>query len=286
MAVKISVVIGTYNQKDKLRAVLDSLFRQTIAPDLYEIIVVDSSSTDGTEQMVQSLPPSPSVFKYSRIENKGKPYARNKGIDSAEGDIILLTDADMIADTNLLLEHLRAHEKHENAAFEGKTINPDNNPYIKENLKPGQKLKFSYFLSGNLSIKKKTLVAAGKFDEDFAGYGWEDIELGYRLLKNGLPLYYLPFAINYHDHIVSDEDILKRKYDMGRSAALFLKKHQNLEIRYFIGLNPVAIFIYNRIKKNPKSIEYIANKSGKSPFFRYLLEEFNYRRGLESEGAI
>ena len=282
MAVKLSVIIGTYNQKEKLKAALESLFRQTLAPALYEIIVVDSSSNDGTDQMIKSLYPTPSALKYLEVENRGKPAARNRGIDEAQGEVVFLTDADMVADTNLLLEHLKAHQKHDNASFEGMTLNPDNKPYIKEKLKGGQKLKFSYFLSGNLSIKKKTLVDIGKFDPDFSEYGWEDIELGYRFAKKNIPLYYLPHAVNHHIHEVSQEDMLKRKYEMGRSAALFLKKHPSLEIRYFLGLNPIAVFVYNFIKKRPGLIKYITDKANNSKLFRYLLEEFNYRKGLEA----
>jgi glycosyltransferase involved in cell wall biosynthesis len=282
VAVKLSVVIGTHNQKEKLKAVLESLFRQTLAPTLYEIIVVDSSSNDGTDQMIKSLYPTPSALEYFKVGNKGKPAARNRGIDEAQGEVVFLTDADMVADTNLLLEHLKAHQKHDNASFEGMTINPGNIPYIKENFKAGQKLRFSYFLSGNLSIKKKTLIDAGKFDPDFKSYGWEDIELGYRLARAKVPLYFLPHAVNYHIHEVSVEDMLKRKFEMGRSAALFLKKHPSLEIRYFLGLNPVAVFIYNFIKRRPGLIKYITDKANNSKLFRYLLEEFNYRKGLEA----
>jgi glycosyltransferase involved in cell wall biosynthesis len=285
MAIKISVVIGTYNQKDKLKLTLDSLLKQTLAPELYEIIVVDSSSNDGTPEMMDLFRSWDPHLKYFRVENRGKPFARNFGVDQSRGEIILLTDADMIANPNLVLEHLKAHEKHPDASFEGTTINPDKKPYIKENFKPWQKLKFSYFLTGNLSIRKKAFIDAGRFDEVFAGYGWEDIELGYRLSKMKHPLYYLPYAINYHNHEVSEDDMLARKFDMGRSAAVFLKKHPNMEIRYFLGLNPIAMGIFKQLNKHPNLLKYVTDRSASSPFFKYVLEEFNYRKGLEAEGA-
>ncbi|HVN67776.1 MAG TPA: glycosyltransferase family 2 protein, partial [Candidatus Sulfotelmatobacter sp.] len=139
MGIKLSVVIGTYNQKEKLALTVDSLFRQTAAPGLYELVVVDSASNDGTEEMMGSLRSHFAQLKYIRIENRGKPFARNFGIDEAHGEIILLTDADMIADPNLISEHLKAHEKFTNASFEGMTINPDGKPYIREKLQPWQK---------------------------------------------------------------------------------------------------------------------------------------------------
>jgi glycosyltransferase involved in cell wall biosynthesis len=98
---KISVVIGTYNQKHVLKKTLESLFHQTLSPELYEIELIDSSSNDGTEQMVAELKPT-CRFNYQRVENKGKAYARNCGIRQATGDIVFLTDGDMEAEPNLL----------------------------------------------------------------------------------------------------------------------------------------------------------------------------------------
>lgn len=266
----ISVVIGTYNQKDKLKITLESLLDQTLPKNFYEIIVVDSMSSDGTEQMVKEF----SNIRYLRQENLGRPGARNRGIKEAQGEIIFLTDADMKADKNLLQEHLNAHEKIKNAIFEGQTINPDNKPYIKENLKPFQKIRWSYFLTGNLSISKSIIVNAEMFNMDFAGYGWEDIELGYRLNRLKVPIYYLPSAINYHMHPVTQEEMFERKYHMGKSAAIFYKKHHNLEIKYFLGMNPLAQGIYFLLKRFPKLQNLIKNNT-------YLWEEFLYRKGLD-----
>ena len=179
--IKISVVIGTYNQKDKLKLVLESLIAQTLSPNQYEIIVVDSMSNDGTADMISEIIsryPLP-VTHYFPQENQGRPGARNRGIKEARGEIILLTDADMLADTNLLQEHVKAHEEFRDCCFEGLTYNfksqiPENQlpiieksniePYIKERIKPLQKIRWSYFLTGNLSIPKEIIKNAGMFD--------------------------------------------------------------------------------------------------------------------------
>ena len=276
---KISIVIGTHNQKHVLKKTLESLFHQTLSPELYEIQLIDSSSIDGTDKMVEELKPT-CRFDYMRVENKGKAAARNTGIKQARGEIILLTDADMIAEPKLLEEHLLAHEKRNNASFEGLTINPDGKPYIKTWLWPGKKLKWTYFLTGNLSIRKKTIIEAGLFDENFKGYGWEDIELGYRLRQMKVPLHYLPSAANHHHHVVSREGMLERKFETGRSAALFYKKHPNFEIQMFIGMNPVAMGIYHFFKKYPSFLDGIGRR------FNYILEECEYRRGLEEGLSI
>jgi len=277
---KLSVVIGTYNQRHILKKTLESLFHQTLSPELYEIQVIDSSSIDGTEKMIEELKPT-CRFNYQRVPNNGKTAARNLGVKQAKGEIIFLTDADMVAEQNLLEEHLRAHEKRNNAAFEGLTINPDGKPYIRARLRTWQKLKWAYFLTGNLSIRKETIVEVGLFDENFRSYGWEDIELGYRLHQMKIPLFYLPAAVNHHHHPVSNEGMLERKYQMGKSAALFYKKHPNLGIKLFLGLNPLAMAVYRFIKRRPSLLENIRRKANSSNFYRYILEEYEYRRGLE-----
>jgi len=282
---KISVVIGTYNQKENLKMVLESFFSQTLSPNDYEIIVVDSFSSDGTDAMIEHLKPT-CRLNYIRQENKGKSAARNRGADEARAEIILFVDADMLADPDLLYQHLQIHENKKNVCIEGLTFNlvrqllpedlspnhPQVKPYIKQKLRPFQKLKWSYFLTGNLSIRKKAFEKAGKFDENFLAYGWEDIELGYRLKNMKIPLIYNPYAVNYHYHFVSDQDMLKRKFNMGKSAAYFYQKHPNFEIKMFLGMNPAAMFIFHVLKKHPKLLGKIKNQ--------HILEEYNYRLGL------
>jgi glycosyltransferase involved in cell wall biosynthesis len=282
---KISVVIGTYNQRSTLELVLEALFKQSLKAQEYEIILVDSLSNDGTDAMIEQLSP-PCRLNYLRRENQGKSAARNFAVQQASAPIILLTDADMVADPHLLVNHLKIHQQYPNVAVEGITCNlkrlfppdelfpehPEASPYIQQRLKPGQKLKWSYFLSGNLSLRKAIFEESGGFDENFRVYGWEDIELGYRLAQKKIPLIYNPAAVNYHYHIVSQEGMLERKYNMGKSAAYFYKKHPNFTIKMFLGMNPLAMGIFYLLKRFPSLLTKIKNQ--------YILEEYNYRLGL------
>ncbi|MFA4858474.1 MAG: glycosyltransferase [Candidatus Margulisiibacteriota bacterium] len=294
--IAISIVIGTFNQRETLNQTLLSLFDQTVSEDIYEIIVVDSESSDGTEAMIRSLNP-PCDLEYIRQPNLGKAAARNRGIRAASGSIIIITDADMLADEKLIEEHLLVQSKYKNLAAEGLTYNlksfgpdfknPKNiDPYIKEKLKPLQKIRWSYFLTGNLSAKKQTLLDAGLFDENFTGYGWEDIELGYRLKQMKVPLVYLPAAQNYHWHPVTKEENLERKLNTGKSAAYFYQKHTNFEIKMFLGMNPLAMFIFKLIDRS-RLLKSLLIKNSQAGWLkrlcRYLLEEYTYRLGLMEE---
>ncbi len=84
---KISVVIPAYNEEKYIGACLESLMKQTEKPD--EIIVIDNNSTDATATIAKSYGATVILEK-----KQGRTAARNRGFDSAKGDIILRTDAD------------------------------------------------------------------------------------------------------------------------------------------------------------------------------------------------
>ena len=69
--------------------------------------------------------------------------------------------------------------------------------------KSGSKLGWYYFLTGNISFPKALFMQENGFNEVFMSYGWEDIELGYRLEQKKVPLRYLKSAVNYHYHVIS-----------------------------------------------------------------------------------
>ena len=55
-------------------------------------------------------------------------------------------------------------------------------------------------LNGNASIPRDLFFKIGAYDESFAQYGGEDLELGYRLARAGVTFVYHPAAVGYHNH--------------------------------------------------------------------------------------
>lgn len=291
---KISVVIGTYNQKDVLNKVLESFNQQTLERDKFEVIVVDSTSSDGTREMLHEFQ-ADFQFYFFIQENSGKTGARNRGVDEARGEYIFITDADMIAHPELLERHLLAHQKTTvETCFEGNTLNMEKlewpaakeslHPYITRNLKDGAALGWYYFLTGNISFPKNLYLREGGLSQDFLGYGWEDLEFGYRLSKKKVPLYYLKQAINYHYHVITKEEEIERNIKKGESARIFLKKHP--ELKWFLGLNPVSKFVFPKIDqagtfyKMMKENFFMSKSKVKHEIGFWFLKEFNYLRGL------
>ena len=65
-------------------------------------------------------------------------------------------------------------------------------------------------LSGNISLKRDFLLRNGLFDEGFRTYGFEDLELGHRLGRRGLRVFYNPAAVGYHFKKMSVADVWRR----------------------------------------------------------------------------
>lgn len=90
---KITVVTATYNRRNLLRQVFDSLKAQNY--QAIEWIVVDDGGSDNTEEAVAAFQPEASfVIRYVRQENSGKPRAVNHGLELATGDLVCVVDDD------------------------------------------------------------------------------------------------------------------------------------------------------------------------------------------------
>lgn len=100
---KITVVIPAYNAARTIRATVDSVLRQTLAPD--EILVVDDGSTDETAALLQLYGRS---IRLIQQENKGAASARNLAYREARGELIAWLDADDIWHPEYLETQARA----------------------------------------------------------------------------------------------------------------------------------------------------------------------------------
>jgi len=91
---KVSVVIPTYNRKEKLGRLLNSLKKSSYKD--FEIIVVDDASTDGTDEMIKN---EFQEINYIRHETRTLPWkSRNDGILASSGEIVFMVDDDNIVD--------------------------------------------------------------------------------------------------------------------------------------------------------------------------------------------
>ena len=242
---KISAIICTYNRRDLIASALKSLCDQTLEKKYFEVIVVDDGSVDLTRKTVESYS-SRLPIRYSYQENAGLASARNHGLYLACGEIIVFLDDDDFVDSDFLQQHVSSHQQHpeNNMAILGFTDLAEeikDDPlmhYVTEigcdlfsypRLAHGQRLNFSYFWGGRSSCKRLFLLTHGVFNPVFK-FGAEDIELSYRLAKEGFQIIYNKFAVSYMNRALSFEDFCRRSYLQGRSNFVFGQLHPDQDV--------------------------------------------------------
>jgi len=96
----------------------------------------------------------------------------------------------------------------------------------------GCRLAWTYGNTGNLSVCRESLERVGHFDESFRGWGLEDAELHYRLVRAGARTCVLRGARNYH--LNHPRDDLALRWAWLRNARTFLDKHDSMDIALYI----------------------------------------------------
>lgn len=240
---RVSVLICTWNRPDGLRSALNGLAKQTLAPERFEVVVVDNNSTDNTSDVVESqAKTSPYPLKYVLETRQGKCWALNTGIASARGDIIACLDDDCVPEPDWLSEISDAFERQEVGLLGGPCLSVlsdsvQGDPYrlFLANRFFGDFAPYSEFaevidknlpLGMNLAFRKEVAEAAGGFDVKLgprpdAHLGREETGFIRSAQKAGYRVFYAPSAIVRHhieDKRVSWESVRRQAYFSGRGV--------------------------------------------------------------------
>lgn len=89
---RISVIIPAFNERTTIEEVIRRVLEQ---PFEKELIIVDDASTDGTRALLQQTAWPDNIRIFYHPKNRGKGAAVRTGIEQAQGDIILIQDADL-----------------------------------------------------------------------------------------------------------------------------------------------------------------------------------------------
>ena len=109
---KVSICIATYNRAHILSRSIESVLSQS--EKNIECIVVDDGSTDETESVLKTY--TDARLRYIRLEsNKGASSARNRGIEEARGEFVMVWDSDDILHPDAVAVLWSAHEAHPDA---------------------------------------------------------------------------------------------------------------------------------------------------------------------------
>lgn len=237
-ALRLSVVIPTYQRCQAVRRVLIALTRQVFPAEAFEVIVVLDGSTDGTAEMIGARR-WPYVVRMFRQPNRGRAAARNAGIAHAGGELLVFIDDDMEPGEGFLDAHARAHAGHDQRCVLGAVpivsdpgaapatqyIGHKFNQHLEQLAHPGHVLRLRDFYSGNFSIRRDVLLFAGAFDERFKLYGNEDVELALRLEKNGVEWVFSPDALARQHYTKGFADLAGDTIAKGHTTIMLTLKH-------------------------------------------------------------
>lgn len=218
-----TVIIPTYNRPDLLACQLACLAAQR-GQGLREVFVCDDgSSTDTTGTMAPFSDRIPGLRHFWQ-EDRGfrAGQARNLGIREARGDVLLFIDDDLLFPAGFVARHVAAHEQVHNGApalrivlgFRSRTMAPpaglvptgdeirgtDDDDRVELIGERGQGIAahpqpWFFVYSCNFSVPNREEI---RFDDDFEGWGMEDTELGYRLVRSGYEVVVDPEARVLH----------------------------------------------------------------------------------------
>jgi glycosyltransferase involved in cell wall biosynthesis len=204
---RVSVVIPTYQRCESVRRALVALARQSTPPEDYEVIVSMDGSTDGTAEMLAQLD-VPYALHTIPGPRRGRAATRNAGLERTRGEVVIIIDDDMEPVPEFIACHRRHHPVGSRVCVLGGVpvrLN-DSSPHAARYVaakfgahletigQPGHVFVPRDFYSGNMSVRAEVLREVGGFDESFAVYGNEDVDLGVRLRYAGVELRYDPEA--------------------------------------------------------------------------------------------
>jgi GT2 family glycosyltransferase len=252
----LSVVVATHNRLPLVARLLEQLGRQTLAPEEFEVVVVDDGSETPVEAALRELR-LPYACRVLRQPQAGPAAARHRGILEARGPLLVIVDDDMQVPAHFLAAHRDSHAAAPGVVIGRMRADPGlaDMPLFERfhaemldrfvaDVGAGRAvLRGTHLYTGNTSFPRAVYLAVGGFDLSLDRS--EDIELGLRLERAGLELAFSESAYSVHssDHRELGP-WLRRAFRYGVCDHRISRKHPDaLEAnpwRIYFSMNPLA----------------------------------------------
>lgn len=218
---KLSAVIVTYNRGEYIVHTLESLARQTLPAEKWELLVVNNNSTDDTADVVGRFAAANPDIDLRLVDEtrQGVSHARSRGVTDSRGEYIVYIDDDEIVNDRFLEEYHDFFEAHPAiGAAGGRTVAKYTgkaprwiSPYTERPIacivdhgkRPRPFPAGTFFGGGNMGIRRAMFERYGLFNSELGRVrrelmAGEEKEFYLRLKEGGEQIWYLPGAVVEH----------------------------------------------------------------------------------------
>jgi GT2 family glycosyltransferase len=234
----VSVLIPTHQRREALRNALETLARQSLPPESYEVVVSLDACSDGTAEMIDAFD-GPLALRRVAPRARGRAAACNAALAAARGEVAIVLDDDMRVVPEFVERH-RAHhpagsrrcvlgavpvELGEGSTHAARYVKAKFDLHLSRLSDPAHLALPRSFYTGNASLWTEVLREVGGFDESFGIYGNEDVELSLRLRKAGVELGYDPEALAWQEYGKDLRGLQEDTLAKGRTTVLMARSH-------------------------------------------------------------
>ena len=235
----ISVIVPIRNEKQFIRATLDSIIQQNVH-EATEILVADGMSTDGTREILQEYySKNPSIILVDNPE-KIVPNGFNRALSIAKGNVIIRIDGHAIMKPSYISQCLKVLEKTGADCVGGPIINVSNG-IVGESINIAQSSKFGV---GGVKFREEIIegefvdtLAFGAYKRDvfknIGGYDQElirnqDDEFNFRLIQSGGRIWLDPSIQSLYYPRTSLSKLFKQYYQYGFFKVRVIQKRKGI----------------------------------------------------------
>jgi GT2 family glycosyltransferase len=277
MEFSISVIIPTVDRDTITLDTLRAFEKQSLQD--FELIVVDQTS--GGSALLSSFSTDKYHYRYSAIKTRGLPNARNVGAETANGDILLFVDDDIVPSPKLVSDYInefkqqdprvwviggKIYEAGSNILSERKDISGGYITFYGKTLKNFYSDKYSecqWAAGGNFAVRRGKYFETGGFDTNYIGNAiLEDGDFGFNIRKQGGKVLYSPKPEIEHLRASSggtrQTEPAKGMYYRAHNTVYFFRKFNRVLFLpiVFLYLNGIAIKDLINRKHGIKSFYY------------------------------
>jgi GT2 family glycosyltransferase len=251
--VYVSVLIPTRSRPERLAACVAALADQTLDEDRIEVLVgldgPDHAAARAARAAWTGPSARPGALRIVECPGAGYIDVRHRLLDHAAGDVLVSLNDDVVPEPDFLAVHAREQASAQASGWPAVIVghSPFARParptlldrivdetsliFFYDTMRataavaadPDRNWGYRHCFGLNFSAPLAQVRRAGGIPSVPDTYGYDDIELGFRLARLGLPVLYRPAARAVHHHRYRPRDVLRREYRLGVAAARYAR---------------------------------------------------------------